>query len=403
MKLILIRYGEIALKSHRTRPRMERLLVNNIVDALKSIGVDKCKIWVTDARVFVKVPDENLDDSIEVLSRVFGIVSLSPVIERKFKNLDDIVKYGLEIFKDKVKDKIFMVRARRAGEHDFTSKDIEKALGKALLESGAKGVNLENPEVVVYVEVRYNRAYFYDEVIKGPGGLPIGSEGVVLSLISGGFDSAVASWYMLKRGAIVHYVFFNLGGKEHEAGVIRVAKILADYWSYGYKPILYVIDFRPVVADIMGNVGEEIWNVMLRRLMFRAAEKLALKIGAEALVTGESLGQVSSQTLRNIAVAEEPVKIPIFRPLIGMDKDEIVKMARIIGTYEESAKLQEYCAIVSAKPTTKADPEIVRREEEKLNLNILEALVENAKVINLKEITIPEVKFRGRTCRIRRV
>jgi len=400
MGLILVRYGEIALKSHRTRPRMERLLINNIIDALKSIDISTRRVWSSDARIFVKIPDEHIDKALEVLSRVFGIVSLSPVIERRFNTLDDIVQYGVELYSDTVKGKEFMVRARRAGEHDFTSKDIEKALGKALLDHGAKKVNLENPEVVVYVEVRYSKVYFFDKIIKGPGGLPIGSEGTVLSLISGGFDSAVASWYMLKRGAIVHYVFFNLGGEEHEKGVIRVAKILADYWSYGYEPMLYIVDFRPVVADIMSNVSEELWNVMLRRIMFRVAEKVALKVGAEALVTGESLGQVSSQTLRNIAVAEEPIKIPIFRPLIGLDKDEIVKMARFIGTYEESAKLQEYCAAVSTKPTTRADPEKVRTEEAKLNLKILDILIENARSINLRRTPIPEIKFIKPPCRL---
>ncbi len=385
--MLLVRYSEIALKGRASRRRMERLLVENIRDALASNGVKGKRVWARDARVWVCCFRDEVEAFrvAEHVARVMGVVSVSPVVEQVFHDLNHLVELGREFFKERVKGKVFAVRAHRVGEHDFTSKDVEKLLGEALLKEGARGVNLENPEYEAFVEIRWGQVYFYDKIVRGPGGLPVGSEGVVLSLFSGGIDSPVASWMMLKRGCIVHLLFFNIGGKPHLEGALRVAKVLADKWMYGYKPKLYVIDVRPIVQLISDRVPEHYRIIVLRRAMMRLAEKLALRIGAEALVTGESLGQVASQTLRNLRVIDDATSILVLRPLIGFDKQEIVNKAIEIGTYEESKKLQEYCALGVSKPTTRAKLDEARKfEEESGILDLIDKLVELAEEIDLR-------------------
>ncbi len=385
--LFLVRYGEIAVKGKGTRARMVRLLERNIAAALRHRGVKGFRVWSRDARVFVEVPDGDGARASEALSRVFGIVSYSPVVRVRHGGLTDIVSRGVELFSHHVRGRSFRVRARRSGREPFTSKDVEKALGAALLEAGAGRVDLENPEVTVYVEVRGEEAYFYTEVLEGPGGLPLGSEGRVLALVSGGIDSPVAAWMMMRRGAEVDMVFFNLGGEAHELGVLKVAKILADGWSHGYSPRLHMVDFRPVVSVLMEEVDEGVRGVVLRRLMFRAAEIVAGEEGALGLVTGESLGQVSSQTLPNMLAAEKGVGLPIYRPLIGMDKNEIAGMARRIGTYEVSARLQEFCAIAAGKPRTRVRPEEVDEAEKRVDPALVRRLVGERRVVDLSKLS----------------
>lgn len=385
--MILARYSEIALKGRTSRRRMENLLVNNITDALESNGIKGKRVWVKEARVWVccfDSEDEALHATLHV-TRVMGVVSASPVVEYVFNDLKHLVELGRRFFAERVKGKIFAVRAHRVGEHDFTSKDVEKLLGEALLRENARGVDLENPEYEAFVEIRWGQVYFYDKIIPGPGGLPVGSEGTVLALFSGGIDSPVASWMMLKRGCRVHLLFFNIGGEPHLEGAKRVAEVLAKNWFYGYKPKLYIVDIRPIIPFIAEKVPEHYRIIILRRVMMRVAEKLAWRIGAEALVTGESLGQVASQTLRNLRVIDDAVDVLVLRPLIGFDKQEIVDMAMKIGTYEESKKLEEYCTLGVRKPTTRANLEEARKYEEELGLEpLIDKLVEVAEEIPLR-------------------
>ena len=385
--MILVRLGEITVKSRRVRERFVRILLRNIGDALKSSGF-RYKLRRERGRIFIYTDVA----AVEPLRRVFGIKSLSVAEEVEFNGLRDLVEKAKEFFAEKVKGKRFAVRARRVGQHDFTSLDVERELGAALLEY-AKGVDLESPEVTTYVEVRGSRAYLYTEVVRGYGGLPIGVEGKVVALVSGGFDSAVAAWYVLRRGAEVHYLFCNLGGFTHEAGVLSVLRVLAERWSYGYRPKLYVIDFKKILLEIRSKCRVELLNVLLKRYMLRAAERIAERIGAEAIVTGDSLGQVASQTLRNIYVSSLATKLPVLRPLIGFDKDDIVSMAREIGTYEASARVKEYCGAFAERPRTWTDPEEVEVEEEKLGLGILEEALRRVKEVDLKELTaLPSIE-----------
>ena len=381
--LILLRLGEITIKSKRTRRRFENILVNNIKDALNYNNINDYKIYREWGRIYIETSDRR---ALEVLRRVFGIKSLSPVTCIKFTHLKDLVEQIKPLVVDKIRNKTFAVRARRVGEHDYTSMDIAKELGAALIEY-SRGVDLNNPEVEVGVEVRWNRAYVYTEVIKGYGGLPIGTEGRVVSLVSGGFDSAVAAWYMLKRGAMVDYLLCNLGGLAHERGVLSVLKVLADKWSYGYRPVLYIVDFRPLVKEIMSKCNINLFNIILKRYMYRAAQRIAHSIGAEAIVTGESLGQVSSQTLTNLEVSSRAVEIQILRPLIGMDKDEIIERAREIGTYEPSSLVEEFCALFVRHPKTRASLKEVLEEEAKIDRSVFEDIMSKVKSIDLKSLS----------------
>ncbi len=390
--LLLARYSEVALKGRRSRKRMENLLVKAIRDALKSHGYRDKKIEVREARIWIH-GFESERESLEAgkrVARVMGLVSVSPVKGFIHSGLNDIVELGKKFFGERVKGKTFAVRARRVGEHDFTSKDVEAKLGEVLLNVGARKVDLEKPEYVAYVEVRWGEVYFYDKVIKGPGGLPIGSEGRVLALFSGGIDSPVAAWLMLKRGCIVDYVFYNIGGEPHVKNMLPVAKVLADYWSYGYKPRLYIVDARPLTLLLAEKVPEHLRVIVLRRLMKKIASILAEKIGAKALVTGESLGQVASQTLQNLVVIDRAAPAIVLRPLIGFDKQEIVELSRAIGTYEYSIKLQEYCAMNVRKPATRASLKEVEEAEKNLGeiTSIIKTLVGNAKEIDLRKLEI---------------
>ena len=378
---ILVRFGELTLKSDRSRRRFLRRLIQNIRDALNTLGY-KYEIENLWSRLLIDVYGD-INDAVEALRRVFGIHSLAIVSDRYFDGLDDLVRLGVEEFKDAVRGRSFAVRVKRVGRHNFTSMDVARLLGSELLKY-ADRVDLTSPDVEVRLEIRDDRVFFYHGLVKAYGGLPIGTEGVAVALVSGGFDSAVAAWYALKRGAIVHYVFCNLDGEGYKMDVIKVLKVLSDKWSYGYMPKLYVIDFTGVL-DELRKTREDYWNVILKRMMYRAAERIAKKLRAGTIITGESLGQVSSQTMKNLFVSQRAVETPINRPLFGLDKEEIIDMAREIGTYELSARVQEYCAIVPEKPILSASLRVVEEEESKLDMSKLWEALESAEVINLRK------------------
>lgn len=377
---ILVRLGEITLKSNRSRKKFLRLLIRNIKDALISDGIRKYRVINLWSRILINFPDEyGLPSS---LKRVFGITSLSSTYVFYFESYGDILDKGEELFRNIVRNHLFAVRVRRIGDHSFSSMDVARDLGSRLY-NYSKGVSLKNPEIEVFVEIRGKRCFFYSEVMKAFGGLPISSEGKVVSLISGGFDSAVASWFSLKRGAEIYYMFLNLNGEEYLRKVMKVVEVLADKWSYGYNPILYVIPGNEILSEIY-LTREDYWNVILKRILYRLGEKLALEIGADSLVTGESLGQVSSQTLRNLRVSQEAVKIPVNRPLFGLDKEEIIRYAREIGSYEYSSQVREYCALIPEKPVLKASLKTIYEEEEKMNLDVINRSYDRKDVLILR-------------------
>lgn len=380
-RLLIVRLaGEFTIKSRRTQQTLRRTLVRNLRDALDSTG----EPYELDAQFRHLVVRSGSERAPEVLTRVFGVSGISVVEAVVAPRLDEIVRVGKELFHPRVVGRKYAVRARVRGGR-LSSRDIMVELGAAL-NPGAK-VDLDDPDVTVHVEVRENEAWLFAEQLDGAGGLPLGVEGNAIALLSGGFDSPVAAWLMLKRGVALDYVFCNLGGAAYERAVLQVAKVLADDWSYGTRPRLHVVDFGPVVDHMQGLVRERYWQVVLKRLMYRAGSMVAAQRKSQAIVTGEAIGQVSSQTLHNLRAIEPAASLPVFRPLLGFDKDEIIARARTIGTASLSEKVKEYCAITPGKPVTAASVEVVDAEEAKLDLSILERAVVERKVLDVRALT----------------
>ncbi|HKA13467.1 MAG TPA: tRNA uracil 4-sulfurtransferase ThiI [Myxococcota bacterium] len=366
-RLALLRLsGEIGIKARATRMQFRKRLVQNLRDALESSGLP-ANLEISHDRLYASLPAHTpLED--HALARVFGVSSLSLVERHEITALPDIVRMGASLFADEVRGRHFAVRARRVGRREGTTasaSEVERRLGAALLPHAA-GVDLEHPEVTVRLELTEHDTSFFTGRAQGPGGLPLGVEGRAVALLSGGFDSAVATWQIQKRGVECDLVFCNLGGAAHLLEVLRVAVHLATRWSYGAHPRLFAIDFEPVAHALRACTTRRYWQILLKRQMLRAAEAVAEETGASAIVTGDSVGQVSSQTLPNLAVVSRATPLPLLRPLVGFDKSEIVDRARAIGTYELSESVGEYCALVPNKPATQARLDAVLAEEARL-------------------------------------
>ncbi|MFQ5747321.1 MAG: tRNA uracil 4-sulfurtransferase ThiI [Gemmatimonadota bacterium] len=380
MTTIMVRLtGEVATKGRRTRRRFQKALVRNIRGACRSAGIE-AEVADEWSRLFVRSEDDGVED---VLARVFGISSYSTVEAECEADLKAIVRTGRELFAERVRGHTYAVRARRSGTHSFCSQDVRERLGAAL-NPGAR-VDLRRPEVEACVEVRDDRALLYSQTVRGPGGLPLGVEGKAVCLISGGFDSAVAAWMVLRRGVALDYVFCNLGGAAYRRMAVDVARVVADLWSHGTRPHMHVLDFGPVVADLRRAGRPALLQVLLKRQMVRAASRIGTEIGADAIVTGEAVGQVSSQTLANLRAIESAAALPILRPLVGFDKEEIIRRSKEIGTHELSARVREYCSITEGHPATAARVEVVERDEGNLDPAVLERALEEAQTFNLRD------------------
>ncbi|GGP21514.1 tRNA 4-thiouridine(8) synthase ThiI [Thermocladium modestius] len=367
----LVRYSEIAIKATASRKKMEQLLIHNVADALRRRGIDFADIVKTQGRILIRT--NRPSDAAVAASHVFGVVSASPGVEIGVSGLDDIVEKAVDMWGNAVKGRKFAVRVRRIGKHGFTSMDVARTVGSALL-GGSGGVDLENPDLELFIEVRYDKAYLYHEVMQGPGGLPLGSqEGKVLGLVSGGIDSPAAAWMMMKRGVYVDMMFCSLIGVD-VGRFMKVVKALYDNWIYGYDPLIYVVDCRGLASAIQRNVNPHVWNTVFKYVLYRMGMRIAKDGGYLGMATGESMGQVSSQTLHNLYASSLGIDMPIYRPLVGFDKSEITMLARRAGTYEESIKSIEACVILSRKPRTKAPPQLIASEASKVDAAAQEAL-----------------------------
>ncbi len=367
MKTYLLRLGEALLKGKKTRLNFLSILINNIKDAFHRENINYRNLHHEWSRIFFDSDDEKCK---EVLRRVFGIVSFSETMKYTWNSFDDLVLKGKDFFLSYVKNKKFAVRARVSGA-PLSSREIEIKLGSLLYEF-SNGVNLENPEVTLYVEVRGKNVYFFNEIIKCEGGLPLGSQGKAISLLSGGYDSAVASFLMAKRGVHVDFLFFNLGGFSHLNASFNVAKILWKNWGYGIKQRFFACDLRKVVSEIKNKTDKKYWNIVLKRVMFKIADRFVKDNNYEGFITGSSVGQVSSQTLRNLNISAYGISSSVFHPLLGFDKGEIIEISKRIGTYEISQKVKEYCAIAAEKPVTRPSLEEVLEEEDKISKELID-------------------------------
>jgi len=379
--VILVRYGEIILKGNN-RKYFENKLVENIKYVLKDEDV---KIIYSQARIFVEPADiDRMDAIMTKLTKVFGIVSVSPAVKTE-ANMDSIIKTSIDLIKENAFEDTFKVEARRQDKSfPLTSPEICRTVGHHILENveGMK-VDVVNPKITLNVEVR-NGAYIYFETVPAFGGMPVGTNGKGLLLVSGGIDSPVAGFMLAKRGVEIdalHFFSPPYTGPKAKEKVIDLCRIVS---TYAKKINLYVVNFTEPQLQIRDNCPHEQLVLLMRRIMMRIAEKVAHNKGCQALITGENIGQVASQTMESIVATNDVVDIPVFRPLIGMDKNEIIDYARKIGTYETSILPYEDCCTVFVPKHPETKPKIYKlvESEKKLDIDkILEECIEGIETI----------------------
>ncbi|MBD1564162.1 tRNA 4-thiouridine(8) synthase ThiI [Vibrio sp. SA48] len=387
MKFIVKPHPEIFVKSESVRKRFTKILESNIRNIVKRRTES---VAVFNRRDHIEVTSQSnqyYQEVLEILTQTPGIQQILEVQQSEFKDMHDIYEQVLELSRHNIEGKTFVVRAKRRGKHDFTSIDLERYVGGGLNQAveSAK-VQLKNPDVTINIEIADELLNQVIARYKGLGGFPLGTQEDVLSLISGGFDSGVSSYLHIKRGSKVHYCFFNLGGPAHEIGVKQVAHYLWNKYGSSAKVRFISVDFEPVVAEILEKVDDGQMGVVLKRMFMRAAGMIADKLNIEALVTGEALGQVSSQTLTNLRHIDGVTDTLILRPLINWDKEDIIKVARDIGTEDFAKTMPEYCGVISKNPTIKAVKGKLEAEEAKFDFTILEQVVYNARQMDIRDI-----------------
>jgi thiamine biosynthesis protein ThiI len=381
MKFVAKYFPEIIMKSRPVRKRFVKQLQMNVRNLVQrnEFKADVQGQW---DNLYISINSEDAAirrSMINILTHTPGIAFALEIEEHSFETMDDAYQIIKQVNGPSLKDKTFCVRVKRKGKHDFNSNDIERYIGGGLLkETEAEGVKLKNPDITVQVEVKDQTLFAVKNRFEGIGGYPLGTQGDTLSLISGGFDSTVASYMMMKRGIKTHYCFFNLGGSAHEVGVKQVAHYLWEKYGASHKVRFVSVPFDGVVKEILENVEDGHMGVILKRMMYRAADKVAEMMKLDTFVTGESIAQVSSQTLTNLAVIDKATDKLVLRPLVVMDKPEIIDLSRQIGTEAFAATMPEYCGVISVKPTTEAKMKKVLEEEAKFDLAVLDKAVDDA-------------------------
>ena len=362
--MFIVRYSEIGLKGDKARREMERILIGNIqlYSEKNNVNVNYKK---TDGRIFLYT--DNNDFLCKILPKLFGVKSFSYADEYKFNDITDIISKAKEKFSETVKDKKFAVIATRKGIHTFNSHDVETGIGD-MLYNYSSGVNLENPDIKIYVEIRDNRFYLFNEKISGPGGLPLKSEGKAISLFSGGIDSPVSTYMVMKRGVACDLLFCSLAHPADTVYMLKIAKNLLEQYSIGYDNKIYLIDGSNLIAEIIKNPDQKFTNLIFKELLYQYAQNLCIKYGYNAIVTGESIGQVSSQTPENIAAMSRDIYYPVYRPLIGFDKEETIDYSRAKNLYFNES-IGEFCSLFSKNPGIKVPYHDLKKEADKFDLN----------------------------------
>ena len=400
MKLIVKLFPEIIIKSRSLRKNMTMRLCNNIRNSCRDIDVqirvrnqwDKLEVNADGAT------EQQQLQIIERLSHTPGIDKIEEVSRHSFETLDDLGELVVQYNAELIKGRTFVVRTKRSGKHPFKSFQAEQFLGGSLLRAvDDTSVDLHNPDITVRLSIKDQNVDLIKHQHQGIGGFPLGTQGHVLSLLSGGFDSGVASYMTMKRGYCTHFCFFNLGGAAHEVGVKQVADFLWRKYSYSHRVKFITVPFEDVVEEILTKVHHSQMGVVLKRMMMRAADLVANRINAGALVTGESLAQVSSQTLPNLALIDEITDHLVIRPLIVMDKLDIIKTAAAIGTEDFAKHMPEYCGVISDRPTSHAKKERIETEEAEFDMDVLTKAVEDSEAVSIDEVmdsvkTIHEVE-----------
>ena len=378
-KTFLIKYAEIAIKG-KNRYIFEDALVKNIKYQLRNVD-GSFEVRKESGRVYVETDgDYDYDETVATLSRIFGIVGICPVELHEDEGFDKLCEAVIEHINHVYKDKsfTFKVNARRARKnYPMTSMEINAAVGEKVLEAFPETrVDVHNPQVMINIEIR-PMINIYSEEIPGPGGMPLGTAGKAMLLLSGGIDSPVAGWMIAKRGVRlvpVHFFSFPYTSELAKEKVLSLAKELTAYTG---RMTLQIVPFTHIQEEIRRACPEEYFTLIMRRFMMRIAEDIAAHNECKAIVTGENLGQVASQTMEAMACTQDVTHLPVLQPLIGMDKRDIVKIAREIGTFDTSILPYEDCCTVFTPRHPKTRPTVAEVAEAESALDI-DALVHEA-------------------------
>lgn len=384
--IILLKYGEISLKG-LNRPMFERQLISNVAKALAPLG--KFSVRKSQSTIYVEPLEDSTDTelAVERLSKVFGIVNICPAVKCE-KTIESIEKTTLECLSQMdIKGKTFKVEAKREDKQfPMNSPQICRHMGGVILKNtDGLSVDVHNPDILVQIEIR-KEAYIFTHKVSGAGGMPIGTAGRATLLLSGGIDSPVAGWMIAKRGVRLEAVHFHshpYTSDRAKEKVIDLARIMSAYTG---EIRLHVVPFTEIQLDIIEKCPKNYLTIIMRRLMMRIAEKISVQNGSSALITGESIGQVASQTMESLVVTDNAVNMPVFRPCIGMDKEEIVTISKKIDTYETSILPFEDCCTIFVPKHPKTKPSVAEIEEAEKLLTDPEGMM--AKAIADEELVI---------------
>ena len=387
--ILIVKYGEIGVKG-KNRYIFENKLIKNVKNILKPIG--KFNVYKEYGRIYVDLDGYDYEEVVEEVKKVFGIVGVCPAV-RAEKDYNLLKELALKMLEEKIEQgyKSFKVDSRR-GDKDFklTSQEMSLDIGGYLVSQVKDkiAVDVRNPEVKIHCELRQNHVMVYSDTIPGYGGLPLGTNGRAMSLLSGGIDSPVASWMVAKRGMeleCIHFHSYPFTSEKSQEKVRDLAQILAKYCG---RVRLHKVNMLEIQKSIGLNCKDEEMTIISRRFMMRIAERVAESRHCDALVTGESIGQVASQTIQGLTCTNASVKMPVFRPLIAMDKTEIIEVAQKIGTCETSILPEEDCCTVFSpkKPVTKPKLDRIEKSENKLDV---EKLIQDA----IDNIEVEDIEF----------
>ena len=390
--MFLIKYAEIGVKG-KNRYLFEDALIAQIKRTLRRVD-GRFSVTKESGRIYVEAVSEfDYDETVAALKTVFGIVGICPVVllqDNGYEQLSkDVVDYMGKMYPDK--NRTFKVQVRRARKnYPMDSMELARELGSDILDAYPEfSVDVHHPQILLQVEIRQN-IYVYSEIIPGPGGMPLGTNGKAMLLLSGGIDSPVAGYMIAKRGVIIDAVYFHAPPYTSERAKQKVVDLAKLVSRYSGPMRLHIVNFTDIQLYIYDKCPHDELTIIMRRYMMKIAEEIARKEGAVALITGESIGQVASQTVQSLTVTNEVCTMPVFRPVIGFDKQEIVDIALKIDTYETSIQPYEDCCtiFVAKHPVTKPNLQAIRRSEENLAEKIDEMLkeaVDTAEVVEIDE------------------
>lgn len=387
MNYVVKLFPEINLKSTSLRRRFITALQINLHTILSSIDPEIKVLREWDRLVVQTTPSADQAALVDALGRIPGIQKI--LAARILDTLDpDMMLAAVRTaFGRKLDGKTFAVHVKRSGSHNFTSLGLARHIGGALQDEFPNGgVDLDNPQLLIRLEVNAKNTLLVEAEYPGLGGYPVGTQEEVLSLISGGFDSAVASMQLIKRGCKVHYCFFNLGGAQHSNGVKQMAVHLWQRFGTSHRVRFFEVNFTQVLAHILERIPVGNQGVVLKRSMLRVADSLAQRWEIPALVTGEALGQVSSQTLTNLNAIDRASETVVLRPLVSWDKPDIIELARHIGVAELATSIPEFCAAISSNPNARVKLAQVELDEQRLDTEIFQNAIDAVHYFDVKDM-----------------